>query len=98
MLHLSFARDQVEPETLALLVSGELGPGTPGEILTAGRTLKRVAVFELQKVNDLKGFIRLDFRLLSVTPFIRDGVRHDGRRYLCSYRREQSAPQPPEQE
>ena len=86
MLHLSFAFDQVESKTLAGLRAGVLGAGTLGEILVAGEVLKCVATFEIQRVNDLNGFIRLDFRLLSVTPFVRDGTRPDGKKYLCRYR------------
>ncbi len=85
MLHLSYAYDRIAPETLADLRAGALGAGDAGEILVVGQTLKRVATFELHRVNDLKGFVRLDFRLLSVTPFIRDGEKPDGIQYLCRY-------------
>lgn len=90
MLHLSYAYDQVEPGTLAALRQGSLGPGTPGEILMIGPRLRRVAVFELVRANLLRDYLRLDFRLLSVTPYIRNGSRPDGQRYLCRYRTEPS--------
>jgi len=87
MLHLSFSYDQVEPDTLVGLKTGALCPGVLGEILMLGPMWRRVATFELQKINDLKGFVRLDFRLLSVTPYVRDGQRADGDLYRCRYRR-----------
>ena len=78
MLHLSFSYDQVEPETLAALKEGTLGRNAPGEVLVIGPVLKRVAIFEIEHVNLLPGHLRLDFRLISVAPFIRDGMRPDG--------------------
>jgi len=86
MLHLSFSYDQVEPETLAALKEGTLGRGAPGEVLVIGPVLRRVATFEIENVNLLPGHLRLDFRLISVIPFIRDGMRPDGTRYRCRYR------------
>ena len=86
MLHLSFSYDQVEPETLAELREGTLGRDISGEILVIGPTLRRVATFEIENVNLLPGHLRLDFRLISVAPFIRDGVRPDGVKYRCRYR------------
>ncbi len=88
MLHLSFAFDQVAPDTLADMESGALGPGALGEIAIKGADKKRVATIELQRINWQKGFIRLDFRLLSVAPFERDGDGGNGRPYLCRYREE----------
>lgn len=86
MLHLSFDHDLIEPQTLAALKEGSLGPGATGEVLVLGPTRRRVATFELQRVNHSRHFIRFDFRLLSVTPFIRDGERPDGNHYRCRYR------------
>lgn len=86
MLHLSFGTDQVEPETLSAMESGRIGPGALGEILAMGQRLKRVATFELQKINLFQNYLRLDFRLLSVAPFIRNGERGDGLRYRCYFR------------
>lgn len=88
MLHLCFAHELIEPETLDGLRSGALGPGLLGEILVIGPVLRRVATFELQRANDLQGFMRFDFRLLSVAPFIRNGSKGDGLKYWCRYRRE----------
>lgn len=86
MLHLSFGYDQVEPATLSALESGSLGVGAQGEILTIGPVLRRVAIFELQKVNLMKEYLRLDFRLLTVTPFIRNGIKAEGTHFRCRCR------------
>jgi len=88
MAYLSFAVEQVEPTTLCDLRAGKLAPGATGEILAIGTVLKPIALFELVKFNDQPGFIRLDFRLLSVVPFMRGSNQMDGHEYRCRYRTE----------
>ena len=87
ILHLSYAHDRIEPVTLSELRAGTMGAGTMGEILAVGPPCRRIAIFELHQFNDLQGFVRLDLRLLSVAPFVRDGAQADGNKYLCRCRR-----------
>jgi hypothetical protein len=84
--HLSYPLAKVDPAALDDIKTGALGQGAEGEILLTGAVLKRVATFETLKANDGQDFVRIDFRLLSVVPFVRDGTIKDGIRYYCRYR------------
>lgn len=86
VVHLAFADREIEPATREGLLSGELGPGTLGEVLLIGPKLRRVATFELHAVTRQPGYVSLDLRLLGVTPFVRDGVKAEGMEYRCRFR------------
>ncbi|MCL6613962.1 MAG: hypothetical protein K6U03_05020 [Firmicutes bacterium] len=91
VVDLTFAEGEIEPVTRRGFLSGELGAGTLGEVLLIGPRLRRVATFELHAVTRQPGYVRLDLRLLGVTPFVRDGVKAGEFEYRCRFRPEGSS-------
>lgn len=88
LIHLAYKESQIDPEVLADIRSQSLGEDGLGEIIHVGESSnRRVAEVEVVKVNDYQNFIRFDLRLLSVTPFIRDGFEDIQTNYLCYYKK-----------
>lgn len=87
LFHLTYLEEQVQPELLSDLRSGRVSAGHPLEILhaKAGRYF-RVALSELSGFYDYQHFIRVDFRILQVPPYLRDGTLRNGWNYFCRYR------------
>lgn len=87
LFHLMYTEEQVQPELLADLRSNRVSVGYPLEILhnKADRYF-RVALAELSGFYDYHHFIRVDFRILQVPPYLRDGNPKNGWNYFCRYR------------
>jgi hypothetical protein len=85
--HLTYAQEQLEPELLIDLRAQRIQIGHPMEIIHAThRRMTRVAIAELASFSDCSYFIRLDFRILQVPPYLRNGIPWDNRGYCCRYK------------
>jgi hypothetical protein len=83
--HLVYSIHDIDPE-----VRGDIEDpgirGVLGEIIKLDRaSSRRVAVAEVNQVNDFHSFIRFDLRLLEITPFIKELSREIKPSYLCYY-------------
>ena len=85
--HLTYAQDQLEPELLSDLRAQQVQMGHPMEIIHANHgRMVRVALAELSSFSDCSHFVRLDFRILQVPPYLRNGIPWDNKEYYCRYR------------
>lgn len=84
--HLSYQYSEIEPQVLQDIHHSTLSPGVFGEIIHQGKQPPRkVALAEVFKLNDFRDSIRFDIRLLSVDPFIRNGIVQRDSEYACFY-------------
>lgn len=84
MYHLSYHPSLIAPDLLKECREGRLENGTPVEvILNKNGSGRRVAEAELTSIVDFKDYMRFEFRILSVIPFLRDGARTNQDGYLC---------------
>jgi hypothetical protein len=63
---------------------GRLATGNSVQIvLHKNGTTRRISEAELHSVVDFKDYIRFEFRILSVIPFLKDGAAMNQDGYLC---------------
>lgn len=87
LFHLTYTEEQVQPDLLADLRSSRVSIGHPLEILhLKTERYFRVALAELSGFYDYQHFIRVDFRILQVPPYLRDGTPKNGHNFFCRYR------------
>ncbi len=88
--HLAYPLHEIEPDVGNDIQNPKL-KGVLGEIInTDGQTGQLIATVEVERVNHFQSFIRFDFRILEINPFIRDRPAHCCIRvinpnYLCYY-------------
>ncbi|HPT86259.1 MAG TPA: hypothetical protein PL004_00190 [Bacillota bacterium] len=84
--HLAYQNKDIEPEVLDDIRANRFGEEQLGEVIhlspIGGR---RIAKVEIAKANDFETFVRFDFRLLEVRPFLRNGLIAMEPQYLCYY-------------
>lgn len=84
MYHLSYHPSLIEPTLLASIRDSLIPVGHPVQvILTSGGSARRVAEAELTCIVDFRDYVRFEFRILSVVPFLRDGAKKNTEGYLC---------------
>jgi len=84
--YLVYQNSDIDPEVLEDVYRDHLGEGVLGEIIHAEpRGKSRIARVEVVKVNRYENFLRFDFRILEVKPFLRNGYHDPNSRYLCYY-------------
>lgn len=72
LYHLAYPIELIQPELLKAIRSGDIANKTNLEVLHHyDHTLRRIALGELEKINDFQTFIRVDFRILQTTPSLR---------------------------
>ncbi|TCL76369.1 hypothetical protein EDC14_1002128 [Hydrogenispora ethanolica] len=86
LIHLVYQNSEIAPDLCAEIKEGRFQEGVLGEIIHFKPGMKRrVAMVEIDKVNDFQNFIRFDLRILEVVPFLRDGIGDADQGYLCYY-------------
>ena len=84
MYHLSYHPSLIAPELTMEIREGRLTTGNPIQIvLHKNGTTRRVSEAELHSVVDFRDYIRFEFRILSVIPFLKDGAVMNQDGYLC---------------
>lgn len=84
MYHLSYHPSLIAPGLTMEIRDGRLVTGNPVQIvLHKNGTTRKIAEAELQSVVDFKDYVRFEFRILSVIPFLRDGAAMNMDGYLC---------------
>jgi hypothetical protein len=84
--HLAYQNSEIEPELFNDIRNANWRGDILGEIVqqsTKGE--RRIAKIDMIKANVFDGFIRFDFRLLEVKPFLRNGAQPVNSPYLCFY-------------
>jgi hypothetical protein len=77
---------EIDPEVLTDIRSQRIGSDTLGEIIQAQQNSgRRVATVAIKTINDFNDFIRLDFMILNVIPFLRGRCRPCPAGYQCFY-------------
>lgn len=73
LYHLTYPTYLIEPELLTDLRCGNVPVGTEAQVLMCqNQTLRRIALGELEKINDFGTFIRIDFRILRTNPSLKE--------------------------
>ncbi|MGD9156549.1 MAG: hypothetical protein PVG90_13780 [Bacillota bacterium] len=86
---LVYQEGEIAPEVLADLRSERIDTDTVGEIIQVRcNSGRRVATVALKAINDYHDFVRWDFIILSVIPFLRGGPRPFLPGYQCFYRQD----------
>jgi hypothetical protein len=84
--HLAYSNSEIEPELFNDIRTDNWGEGMLGEIVHQSlEGERRIAKIEVIKANQFNGFVRFDFRLLEVKPFLRNGLHSVTSPYLCFY-------------
>lgn len=84
--HLAYQNREIEPEVLSDIRTNRFGEEQLGEVIhLSSKGGHRIAKVEIAKANDFETFIRFDFRLLEVRPFLRNGLIAMAPQYLCYY-------------
>jgi hypothetical protein len=84
---LAFENSEIAPDVLDDIQSRIIGEGTWAEILHLKKnSVRRVALVELNQINEFKSFFRFDFKILNVIPFLRDGIEAYQSDYKCFYK------------
>ncbi|HYH02093.1 MAG TPA: hypothetical protein VEC37_03255 [Bacillota bacterium] len=84
---LAYQYDEVDPEVLDDIRARQIGEGVWGEIIHVKKSgSRRVALVEIKQVNDFDSFVRFDFMILNVAPFLRNGVKPCQSSYKCFYK------------
>lgn len=84
--HLAYQTNDIDPEVRSDIQNPNF-KGVLGEIIKLnGNSHRRIAVVEVNKINDFNSFIRFDLRLLGVTPFIKELPTVIKSNYLCYYK------------
>lgn len=87
LAHLAYQYSEIDPEVLEDIQNQNLDEGSLGEIIHLGaKGNRRVAKVEIYKVNDFQSYLRFDFRLLEVKPFLRNGYTSLPSQYMCFYK------------
>jgi hypothetical protein len=88
LTHLAYQNELIDPNVLADIKSNQWEQKVLGEIIFQDQgTNHRIADVEVIEVNDYNTFIRFDFRLLEVSPFVRGKWTDLGSSYLCYYQK-----------
>jgi hypothetical protein len=86
---LVYPEREIAPEVLADLRSKRIGADTAGEIIQVQQNSgRRVAIVTLKEINDYHNFVRWDFMILTVIPFLRGGLHPVRPSYQCFYRQD----------
>lgn len=84
--YLVYQNQEIEPQVVNDIRAHDFGEDVPGEIVHwSGQSGRRIAKVEILTVNDFKTFIRFDFRILEVRPFLRNGWALGQMDYFCFY-------------
>ena len=87
LAHLAYQYCEIGPDVIEDIQNHRLEEGTLGEIIHLGeKGNRRIAKVEIYKINDFQSYIRFDFRLLEVKPFLRNGYTNLPSEYLCFYK------------
>jgi hypothetical protein len=86
LTHLTYQNEFIDPAVLADIRSNQGFSKVLGEIIFLDQNSNQpIAEVEMAEVNDFNTFIRFDFRLLEVSPFIRRKCKLLASNYLCYY-------------
>lgn len=84
--HLAYQNSEIEPELFKEIRAEGWGEDILGEIIhQSPKGERRIAKAEIIKANIFDGFVRFDFRLLEVKPFLRNEIYPAASSYLCYY-------------
>jgi hypothetical protein len=84
--HLAYSINDIDPEVREDIQNPNF-KGVLGEIIKLDKTSSwRVAMMEVNQGNDFKDFIRFDFRLLEISPFMKELPTEIESNYLCYYK------------
>lgn len=84
---LAYQSTEIAPEVLHDIRNQRIGEGLWGEIIHVKKNMgRRVALIELKKLNDFDTFIRFDFMIINVVPFLRNGTKSCQPSYKCFYK------------
>jgi hypothetical protein len=83
---LVYQEREIAPEVLQDIRSRRIDADAVGEIIqTHQNSGRRVATVAIKTINDYHDFIRLDFMILNVIPFLRGGPPVRLSAYQCFY-------------
>ncbi len=92
LTHLTYQNEYIDPAVLADVKTNREMQKVLGEIIFQSQNLvqnqnigQRIAEVEFVEANDFNTFVRFDFRLLEVNPFIRRKCELLDSEYLCFY-------------
>lgn len=86
LTHLTYQNELIDPVVLADIKMNQGMLKVLGEVIFRDQnSSQRIAEVEIIEANDFLTFIRFDFRLLEVIPFIRGKSRLSDSEYLCYY-------------
>lgn len=86
IVHLAYQNHEIEPQVVNDIRAHDFGEDVLGEVVHwRGQSGQRIAKVEIITANDFKTFVRFDFRILEVKPFLRNGVASGDVKYLCFY-------------
>lgn len=86
--YLTYLSSDIEPEVLIAIQQQQLAGGSLGEVIKIGPAQnRRIAEVELNEIHNFDSFIRFDFRILEVIPFLRDGIVSHQTDYLCYFKK-----------
>ena len=86
LTHLTYQNEHIAPVVLADIQSSQGMPKVLGEVIFEEPSGSHpVAEVEIMEANNFNTFIRFDFRLLEVTPFLRHKGELPSSNYLCYY-------------
>jgi hypothetical protein len=84
---LVFEFHEIAPQVLEDIQRRIIGEGTWAEILYLKKnSVRRIALVELNQINEFKSFFRFDFKILNVIPFLRDGIEEYQSVHKCFYK------------
>lgn len=87
-IHLTYKIIEISPKVLTDIRNHNLEEKVLGEIIFSSQSVYRcIAKVEIFTVNDFQSFVRFDFRLLEVSPFLRESGTFDDLNYLCCYKK-----------
>lgn len=86
LTHLTYQNEYIDSAVLADIKMNQGLSKVLGEVIFQYQNSnQRIAEVEIIEVNDFNTFIRFDFRLLEVHPFIRGKCELSDSKYLCYY-------------
>lgn len=89
---LAYQYDEIAPEVLDDIHNRQIGAGVWGEIIHIKKNgNRRVALVEIQEINDFDSFVRFDFMILNVAPFLNNKVKPFQSGYKCFYKKDNPA-------
>ena len=87
-IHLVYQTNEISPEVLTDIRNHNLEEKVLGEVVFETQRLHRcIAKVEIFTINDFQSFVRFDFRLLEVSPFLRESSYYDHSDYLCCFKK-----------